>query len=82
LNNISLDALVKPKRRDRGLVRSALHYLETDLRDVVATKLELLTDVGRRHKIAPNPLHAITVADVPELDQSRAAAAGSRVINL
>src|SRR4030081_3645452 len=56
--------------------RGSLHYVETDLRDLVATKLELLTDVRRRHNIAPNPLHVITVADVLDLDQLRAATAG------
>jgi O-methyltransferase involved in polyketide biosynthesis len=56
--------------------RGSLHYVETDLRDVVATKLELLTDVRRRHNIAPNPLHVITAADVLDLDQLRAATAG------
>jgi O-methyltransferase involved in polyketide biosynthesis len=54
----------------------SLHYVGTDLRDVVATKLELLTDVRRRHDIAPNSFHVIAVADVLDLDQLRAAAAG------
>ncbi len=56
--------------------RGSLHYVETDLRDVVANKLELLSDLRRRHNIAANPLHVIKVADVLELDQLRAAAAG------
>ena len=56
--------------------RGSLRYVETDLRDVVATKLELLLGVRRRYNIAPNPLHVTTVADVLDLDQLRAATAG------
>ena len=54
----------------------SLHYVETDLRDVVATKLDLLEDVRRRHDIAPRPLHAVTVADALDLGQLQLAAAG------
>jgi O-methyltransferase involved in polyketide biosynthesis len=56
--------------------RGSLHYVETDLRDVVATKLELLAEVRRRHNIVPNSSHVITVANALELDQLRAAVAG------
>jgi len=56
--------------------RGSLRYVETDLRDVVTTKLELLAEVRRRHGLAPNPLHVVTVADVLDLDQLRAATAG------
>lgn len=56
--------------------RGSLHYVETDLPDVVATKLELLAGVRSRHGIAPNPLHAVTVANVLDLDALRAATAG------
>ena len=45
----------------------SLHYVETDLREVVATKLDLLEGVRRRHDIAPRPLHAVTAADVLDL---------------
>ena len=55
---------------------SALHYVETDLPDVVATKLNLLDDVRRQHEIAPSPLHAVTVADVLDFEPLRTAAAG------
>lgn len=55
---------------------SSIHYVETDLRDVVATKLDLLEDVRRRHNIAPRPLHAVMVADVLDLGQLQIAAAG------
>jgi O-methyltransferase involved in polyketide biosynthesis len=56
--------------------RGSLHYVETDLREVIATKLALLADVRRRHAIAPNPLHVTTVADALALDQLSAATAG------
>ena len=63
--------------RGLDLARSgSLHYVETDLRDVVATKLELLEDLRRRHGLAPHPSHVVTVADVLDVDQLRAAAAG------
>jgi O-methyltransferase involved in polyketide biosynthesis len=54
----------------------SLRYVETDLRDVVAAKLELLEDVRRRHDIAPQPFHAVTVADALDLGQLQVAAAG------
>jgi O-methyltransferase involved in polyketide biosynthesis len=53
-----------------------LHYVETDLRYVVTTKLELLEEVRRRHNIAPRPLHAVKVADALDLGQLEDAAAG------
>jgi O-methyltransferase involved in polyketide biosynthesis len=54
----------------------SLHYVETDLPGVVATKLELLEDVRRRHHIAPRPSHAVMAADVLDLGQLQRAAAG------
>lgn len=54
----------------------SLHYVETDLPEVVATKLELLEEVRRRHDIEPSPLHVVTVADALDIDQLRTAAAG------
>lgn len=54
----------------------SLHYVETDLPDVVATKLELLEDVRRRHHIAPRPSHGVTAADVLDVGQLQGAAAG------
>ncbi|HWU89711.1 MAG TPA: class I SAM-dependent methyltransferase [Kofleriaceae bacterium] len=53
----------------------SLCYVETDLRPVVATKLELLENVRRRHDLAPSPLHAVKVADALDAEQLRAAAA-------
>ncbi len=55
--------------------RGSLHYVETDLRDVVATKRALLDDIRQRHHLAPSPRHAVTVADALDLDQLRAATA-------
>jgi O-methyltransferase involved in polyketide biosynthesis len=55
---------------------SSIHYVETDLREVVATKLDLLEDVRRRHDLAPSPSHAVTSADVRDLGQLQLAAAG------
>ena len=50
--------------RGLDLTRSStIRYVETDLPDVVATKLALLDDVRRQHEIASNPLHVVTVAD-------------------
>ncbi len=63
----------------RGLDLTAtgsLHYVETDLPEVVATKRELLDDVRRRHDIAPRPLHVVMAADVLDLGQLQRAAAG------
>jgi O-methyltransferase involved in polyketide biosynthesis len=54
----------------------SLHYVETDLRDVVATKLDLLEDLRRRHNIAPRPLHLVMAADVLDVGQLQIAAAG------
>jgi len=53
----------------------SLCYVETDLRDVVATKLDLLEDVRQRHHIVPSPLHVVTIADALDLEQLRSAAA-------
>lgn len=55
---------------------SAVRYVETDLPDVVATKLTLLDDVRQQHEIAPSPRHVVTVADALDLEQVRAATAG------
>ena len=54
---------------------SSLCYIETDLRDVVATKLDLIEKIRRRHDIVPSPLHVVTVADALDIEQVRAAAA-------
>src|SRR4029079_3892622 len=54
----------------------ALHYVETDLPDVVATKLELLHEVRRRHDSAPSPLHVVIAADALDLGQLRIATGG------
>jgi O-methyltransferase involved in polyketide biosynthesis len=53
----------------------SLCYVETDLPAVVATKLDLLDDVRRRHALAPSPSHIVQVADALDLEQLRAAAA-------
>ena len=53
----------------------SLCYVETDLRDVVATKLELLDELRRRHDIERNPLHVVTAADALDGEQLRSAAA-------
>ena len=53
----------------------SLRYVETDLPDVVATKLGLLEELRTRHHIAPSPLHGVTAADALSLEQLRAAAA-------
>ncbi len=62
--------------RGLDLTRSgSLRYVETDLRDVVAAKVDLLEDVRTRHGILPSPFHVVTVADVLDVDQLRTAAA-------
>jgi O-methyltransferase involved in polyketide biosynthesis len=53
----------------------SLSYVETDLRDVVATKLELLDELRRRHAIGRNPRHVVTAADALDREQLRSAAA-------
>jgi O-methyltransferase involved in polyketide biosynthesis len=53
----------------------SLCYVETDLPEVVATKLELLDELRRRHGIAPSPLHIVAAADALDLEQLRKAAA-------
>jgi O-methyltransferase involved in polyketide biosynthesis len=50
-------------------------YVETDLPDVVATKLGLLDEIRARHAIAPSPLHVVRAADALDVEQLRAAAA-------
>lgn len=56
--------------RGLDLTRSgALYYVETDLAGVIATKQTLLDEIRRRHQIAPNPRHHVTVADALELEQ-------------
>lgn len=53
-----------------------VRYVETDLPDVVATKLALLDEVRRQHGIPPSPLHVVTAADALDLEQVRTAVAG------
>ena len=53
----------------------SIRYVETDLPDVVATKLSLLDDVRRQHGIASSPLHTVTVANALEFEEVRTAAA-------
>ena len=53
----------------------SLSYVETDLPEVVSTKLGLLDEVRRRHAIAPSPSHVVVAADALDLEQLRAAAA-------
>ncbi len=52
-----------------------LRYVETDLPEVVATKLGLLEDIRKHHGISPIPQHAVTAADALDLEQVRAATA-------
>lgn len=52
-----------------------IHYVETDLPDVVTEKLRLLDDVRHHHGILPSPQHVVTTADALDRDQLRAAAA-------
>lgn len=52
----------------------AVRYVETDLPDVVTTKLALLDDVRRQHGISPSRQHVVTVADALDRDQVGAAA--------
>lgn len=54
---------------------SSLCYVETDLPEVVATKLDLLEEVRRRHAIAPSPRHVVAAADARDLEQLRAGTA-------
>jgi O-methyltransferase involved in polyketide biosynthesis len=63
--------------RGLDLTRSgALHYVETDLPGVIATKQELVDEIRRGHHIAPSPRHHVTVADALEVEQLRIAARG------
>lgn len=52
---------------------SAVRYVETDLPDVVATKLTLLDDLRRQHGIAASPRHVVAVADALDFDAVRTA---------
>ncbi|MGE0549877.1 MAG: class I SAM-dependent methyltransferase [Kofleriaceae bacterium] len=54
---------------------SSVHYVETDLPAVVATKLDLLDEVRQRHQLVPSPRHVVTIADALDLEQLRAAVA-------
>ena len=51
----------------------AVRYVETDLPDVIATKLALLDDVRREHDLAASPLHVVTAGNALDLVQLRAA---------
>jgi O-methyltransferase involved in polyketide biosynthesis len=53
----------------------SLWYVETDLPDVVESKLSLLDEVRRRHDIAPSPSHVVRAADALDVEQLRAATA-------
>jgi len=53
----------------------ALCYVETDLHDVVATKVALLEELRRRHDLPPNPSHVVAVANALDIEQLRTAAA-------
>jgi O-methyltransferase involved in polyketide biosynthesis len=53
----------------------AIRYVETDLPDVVATKLLLLDDLREQYGIRSSPLHVVTVADALDFEQVRRAAA-------
>ena len=53
----------------------AVRYVETDLPEVVATKLGLLEDLRRQHGIEPSQRHLVTAANALDFDQVRAAAA-------
>lgn len=62
--------------RGLDLTRSdAIDYVETDLPDVIATKVSLLEDVREHHKMIPSTRHVVAVANALDLDQVRAAAA-------
>jgi O-methyltransferase involved in polyketide biosynthesis len=52
-----------------------LRYVETDLPEVVATKLGLLEDLGKQHGISPLPQHVVTAADALDFEQVHAATA-------
>jgi O-methyltransferase involved in polyketide biosynthesis len=52
----------------------SLTYVETDLRDVIATKLELLDELRRRHALQSNPAHVVMAADALVLEELRRAA--------
>jgi O-methyltransferase involved in polyketide biosynthesis len=53
----------------------SFRYVETDLPDVVATKLSLLDDVRRQHAMAASSLHTVAAADALDFEQVRTAAA-------
>jgi O-methyltransferase involved in polyketide biosynthesis len=51
----------------------SLCYVETDLRDVIATKVELLDQVRRRHELGRSSRHIVTAADALDRDELRTA---------
>jgi O-methyltransferase involved in polyketide biosynthesis len=53
-----------------------MRYVESDLPEVVATKLALLDDLRAQHGIPRSPRHAVTVADALDLDALRGAVEG------
>ncbi|HVZ72922.1 MAG TPA: class I SAM-dependent methyltransferase [Polyangia bacterium] len=53
----------------------AMTYVETDLPEVVATKLRLIEDLRMNHAIPPSSRHVVTAANALDLEQIRAAAA-------
>jgi O-methyltransferase involved in polyketide biosynthesis len=62
--------------RGLDLTRShQLWYVETDLPEVVATKLGLLEDLRNHHGISPVSQHVVTAADALDFEQVRAATA-------
>jgi O-methyltransferase involved in polyketide biosynthesis len=62
--------------RALDLTRSgAIRYVETDLPDVVAAKLNLLEEIRRHHAIPPSSQHVVATADALDFDQVRSSAA-------
>lgn len=53
--------------------RDSIDYVETDLRDVVTAKRELVDEIRHRHAIPPSPRHHLTVADALDLPQLQTA---------
>jgi O-methyltransferase involved in polyketide biosynthesis len=53
----------------------SIRYVEADLPAVIEAKLGLLEELRRRHGVPPPPEHVVTVADVLDAEQVRAAAA-------
>lgn len=60
--------------RGLDLARTGIRYVETDLADVVATKLALIEEMRQPLR----PQHVVTAADALDLDQLRAAAVFDR----